>query len=105
MSSSFETFFRRALTLLLLTTFVCAPTFAPRAFSQECTPFKDLKGNVLPNGPPTVVLSAKVLPWHASPYSRLMSLALRPPTSFQPMASVPGTTTLCSTVLITTISA
>src|SRR2546423_12370996 len=70
MSSSFETLFRRALTLLLLTTFVCAPAFAPRAFSQECTPFKDLKGNVLPNGPPTVVLSAKVLPWHASPYSR-----------------------------------
>ena len=70
MSSSFETLVRRALALLLLTTFVCAPAFAPRAFSQECTPFKDLKGNVLPNGPPTVVLSAKVLPWHASPYSR-----------------------------------
>src|SRR5437763_4387665 len=70
MSSSFETLVRPVLTLLLLAALVCAPAGVPRAFSQECTPFKDAKGNLLPNGPPTVALSATVLPWQATPYSR-----------------------------------
>src|SRR5256714_10781242 len=70
MSSSFETLVRRALALLLLTTFVCAPAFAPRSFAKECSPCKDAKGRVLPDGPPTVAVSAAVLPWRASAYSR-----------------------------------
>src|SRR5436853_7303938 len=70
MDSNLQTLARRSLTLLLLIALACTTAGVPRAFSQECSPFKDAKGNLLPNGPPTVALSATVLPWHASPYSR-----------------------------------
>lgn len=69
MISRVEPFIKRALTILTLAALLCSPSITSRAQSQQCTPFKDSAGRIVPDEPPTVMLNATALPLTPAPYT------------------------------------